>query len=119
MVAFDVETTSTDQMQAELVGISLAVSSDEGYYIPVGHIPPNAPPDGAAQPDLVEGHTPQQLPLAQVIEALRPPLTDPAIPKVGHNAPYDLVVLRRYGIDVQPITFDTMVGEWVCDPASR
>ena len=119
MVAFDVETTSTDQMLADLVGISLAVSSDEGYYIPVGHIPPNAPPDGAAQPDLVEGHTPQQLPLAQVIEALRPPLTDPAIPKVGHNAPYDLVVLRRYGIDVQPITFDTMVGEWVCDPASR
>ena len=120
-IAFDVETTSTDQMLADLVGISLAVGEDRGYYIPVGHIAPNAPPRPAAQtqPDLVEGHTPRQLPLNQVIEALRPALTDPAIPKYGHNAPYDLVVLRRYGIDVSPITFDTMVGEWVCDPGSR
>jgi len=120
-IAFDVETTSTDQMLADLVGISLAVSDDEGFYIPVGHIAPNAPPHPAAQsqPDLVAGHTPKQLPLERVIEALRPALTDPAIPKVGHNAPYDLVVMRRYGIDVRPITFDTMVGEWVCDPGSR
>lgn len=120
-IAFDVETTSTDQMMADLVGISLAVNDQMGYYIPVGHIPPNAPPGAAApmQPDLVEGHSPQQLPLQRVIEALRPSLTNPSIPKVGHNAAYDLVVLRRYGIDVQPITFDTMVGEWVCDPGSR
>ncbi len=120
-IAFDVETTSTDQMLADLVGISLAVDGNEGVYIPVGHVASNAPPHPAeqSQPDLVEGHTPQQLPLEQVIDALRPALTDPAIPKVGHNAPYDLVVLRRYGIDVRPITFDTMVGEWVCDPGSR
>lgn len=120
-IAFDTETTSTDQMLADLVGISLAVDSDEGYYIPVGHIAPNAPPRPAeqAQPDLVSGHTPQQLPLDRVITALRPALTNPKIPKYGHNAPYDLVLLRRYGIDVQPITFDTMVGEWVCDPGSR
>ncbi|HMM29014.1 MAG TPA: DNA polymerase I [Aggregatilineaceae bacterium] len=120
-IAFDTESTSTDQMLADLVGISLAVDGDEGYYIPVGHIAPNAPPRPAeqAQPDLVDGHTPQQLPLDRVIAALRPALTDPQIPKYGHNAPYDLVLLRRYGIDVQPITFDTMVGEWVCDPGSR
>jgi len=122
VIAWDVETTSTDQMQADLVGIALAVDGEHGYYVPVGHIAPNAPTlpgMGGGQPDLIEGHTPQQLPLETVIEALRPALTDPAIAKVAHNAKYDLVVMRRYGIDVQPVTFDTMIAEWVSDPSSH
>jgi DNA polymerase-1 len=99
-IAFDTETTGTDQMRAELVGISLSTNGERGYYIPVGHR---------------EG---RQLPLAKVIEALRPPLTNPAIGKYAHNAGYDLVVLQRYGIEVTPITFDTMIAEWLRDPAS-
>ncbi len=97
-IAFDTETTSTDQMIANLVGISLAVDGESAYYIPVGHR---------------EG---KQLPLDTVIDALRPPMTDPTIPKYAHNANYDLVVLQRYGIDVSPITFDTMIAEWLRDP---
>ena len=118
-LAFDVETTSTDQMRARLVGIALAVEDGHGYYVPVGHIPPNAPADQSAQPDLLDEHTPRQLPLEQVLDALRPALTGAQVAKVGHNAKYDLVVLRRYGIDVMPITFDTMVAEWLSDPSSR
>ncbi len=119
IVAFDVETTSTDQMRARLVGIALAVEEGRGYYIPVGHIPPNAPAEQSAQPDLLDEHTPRQLSLETVLDALRPALTDAKRAKVGHNAKYDLVVLRRYGIDVTPITFDTMVAEWLSDPSSR
>ena len=98
-ITWDVETTSTDQMRAELVGIALAVSGEEGYYVPVGHVAGNAParPNEEAQPDLVAGHSPRQLPLETVIEALRPALTNPKIPKYAHNASYDLVVTRRYG----------------------
>jgi len=120
-IAFDVESTSLDDMRARLVGIALAVESDKGYYIPVGHVAPNAPasPSGADQPDLIAGHTPRQLPLGEVMDALRPALTDPAIPKYAHNGSYDLVVMRRHGIDVTPITFDTMIAEWLTDPASR
>ena len=118
-LAFDVETTSTDQMRARLVGIALAVEDGHGYYLPVGHVPPNAPADQSAQPDLLDEHTPRQLPLEQVLDALRPALTGAQVAKVGHNAKYDLVVLRRYGIDVMPITFDTMVAEWLSDPSSR
>lgn len=99
-IAFDVETTSTDQMTARLVGISLAVDGDSGYYIPVGHN---------------EG---EQLPLDTVIEALRQPLTNPRIGKIAHNANYDLTVLQRYGIDVSPVTFDTMIAEWLRDPVN-
>ncbi len=100
-ISFDTETTSTDQMRAELVGISLSVEPGQGYYIPVGHT------------------SGQQLPLETVIEALRGPMTDERIPKVGHNIKYDWVMLKRYGLTVGPLGFDTMIAEWLTDPASR
>ncbi len=109
-IAFDTETTATDQMRAALVGVSLAVNEEEGYYIPVGHIPPG---------ELFDGPPPRQLPLARVAEALRPALTDLTKRKHGHNATYDLVILRRHGLDVTPIDFDTMLAEWVRDPETR
>jgi DNA polymerase-1 len=113
LIAFDTETTAIDKMTAELVGISLSVDGRHGYYIPVGHISPNV------QPSLFGGNeAPQQLPLQSVIDAIRPALTNPAIAKIAHNAQYDLVILRRYGIDVSPIVEDTMLAEWVFDPGS-
>ncbi len=109
-IAFDTETTSVDPIRADLVGISLAVEAGRGYYIPVGHIAT----DGA----LLES-APRQLPRSQIVAALTPALTDPNKPKWAHNASYDLIMLRRAGIDVAPITFDTMIAEWVLNPDSR
>lgn len=102
-VSFDTETTSTDQMVADLVGISLAVDQDGGYYIPVGHAN-------------VESN---QLAKEEVLEALREPLTDPKLFKIGHNLKYDFVILARNGLRVSPLTFDTMLGEWLVNPTSR
>ncbi len=101
LIAFDTETTSTDQMAAELVGISLAISEAGGYYIPINHR---------------EG---EQLDLDIVLEALRGPLTNPAIPKIGHNLKYDYVMLARAGLKVSPLGFDSMIAEWVVNPSSR
>ncbi|MGA2489321.1 MAG: DNA polymerase I [Anaerolineales bacterium] len=101
IISFDTETTSTDEMTANLVGISLAVEPGTGYYIPVGH------KDGT------------QLAVEQVLSALRPPLTDPRIPKIGHHLKYDFIMLVRYGVRVAPLGFDTMLAEWVLDPDSR
>jgi len=101
VISFDTETTSTDEMTAKLVGISLAVKDGEGYYIPVGH------------------NAGTQLPLEQIVSALRRPLTDARIPKIGHHMKYDFIMLARYGIRVVPLGFDTMVAEWVLDPGSR
>ena len=101
VIAFDTETTSTEEMQAELVGISLAVKEGQGYYIPVGH------------------HGGTNLPLEKVVAALSAPLTNLKIGKVAHNAKYDYIVLARYGITVSPLTFDTMLAEFIVDPDSH
>lgn len=101
LIAFDTETTSLNSMAADLVGISLAVDSETGYYIPLTHA--NA----------------RQLDTQTVLDALRPSLTNPQIPKIAHNADFDYVMLLRYGIDVTPITFDTMIAEWVLDSQSK
>jgi DNA polymerase-1 len=103
IISFDTETTSTNQMRADLVGISLAVNGEEGWYIPVGH-----------KPDLGT-----QLPLAEVINALQGPLTDKHIPKAGHNLKYDFVMLARNGLRPEPLAFDTMIAEWLTNPNSH
>ncbi len=102
-IAFDTETTSTDQMRADLVGIALAVDEEVGFYIPLGHIRSET----------------AQLPVETVLEALRGPLTDPNIPKSGHNLKYDFVLLARHGLRASPLRFDSMIAEWLTDPASR
>jgi DNA polymerase-1 len=101
-ISFDTESTSTDPLKGALVGISLAVREGTGYYIPVGHR---------------TGET--QLPLEQVAAALNPIMSDPARPKLGQNLKYDLLMLRCHGIEVQNLAFDTMIAEWLIDPASR
>lgn len=103
LIALDTETTSTDQMEAELVGISLAVEPHRGYYIPVGH---RSDPGG-------------QLSMKVVVEILQKALGDPAIPKAGHNLKFDAVILERAGLKVYPLSYDTMIAEWLINPASR
>ena len=85
MLSIDLETTSLHVMQASPVGFSLAWAKGEAAYIPVGH----------------EGfESLQQIPLAKVIEYLKPILADPEIPKVGQNFKYDLAILSRYGLKI-------------------
>ncbi|MZR12340.1 DNA polymerase I [Maritimibacter sp. DP07] len=102
-VAVDTETNSLNEMQAELAGICLAVVPGEACYIPVGH--KQGEGDGLFQNDaLAEG----QLPLDDVLAALKPVFEDPAILKIFQNAKYDTKIFRRYRIDVAPID-DTML----------
>lgn len=102
-VAFDTETTGLNEMLVDLVGISLAVEAGEACYIPLTHKTSQAD-DLFGGSDLAEG----QLPLDQVISALKPMLEDPAILKIGQNMKYDAKILARYGVNVAPID-DTML----------
>jgi DNA polymerase-1 len=101
VLAVDLETTSADPMRARIVGVSLCAREGEAAYVPVGHAYLGAP---------------AQLPLEEVLAALRPALTSPRVRKVGQNATYDALILKRNGIDVAPLSFDTMVGAYLVDP---
>ncbi|MFM2390213.1 MAG: polymerase [Pseudomonadota bacterium] len=101
-VAIDTETTSLNEMDAELVGISLCVTAGRAAYIPLGHRQGGGDLFGGA--DLVAG----QLPLQAVLDALAPVLADPAILKIGQNLKYDAKIFARYGVTVDPID-DTML----------
>ena len=106
-VAIDTETTSLNDMLAELVGISLATEIGSACYIPIGH-KEGQDDDLFDNFQLVEG----QLDLEYVLDCLRSVLTDDSILKIGQNIKYDSKVLSRYGIEVT--TFDdTMLLSYV------
>ncbi len=97
LVALDTETTSLAYMQAELVGISLAVTTGEAAYIPLAHRYPGAP---------------DQLSRDAVLERLRPWL-ESAAPKLGHHLKYDAHIFANYGIALAGIEHDTMLESYV------
>jgi DNA polymerase-1 len=120
-ISFDLETDSLERLSAGIVGFCLAVEPPVAYYIPVGHLSGATQAD-SGQMNLFAGApqlAPGQLPIQRVLDALRPALTDPAIPKVAHNAKFDAMILERYGLTVAPIAFDTMIAEWLTDPATK
>jgi DNA polymerase-1 len=99
-ISVDTETTSTSAMRAELCGLSFSVQAGEAWYVPV------------RSPEASE-HLDEEA----VLEGLRGVLEDASRPKVGHNLKYDLLVLRRAGVRLRGIVFDTMVGAYLVDPA--
>ena len=90
--AFDTETTDLDPLRAELVGLSFSVEPGKAWYVPVGH---------------KEG---PQLPLEQVLAAVRPLLGSPDLSKCAHNANYDVTVLANHGVHCRNVDFDTMIA---------
>ena len=102
-VAVDTETTSLNEMQAELVGISLSTKAGEACYIPLTH-KANAADDLFGGAELAEN----QLPLNAALDALSPMLHDPSILKIGQNMKYDTKIFSGLGIAVAPID-DTML----------
>ena len=105
LIAFDTETTSLDYMQAQIVGVSFAVTPGEAAYVPLAHDYPDAPP---------------QLARDEVLAKLRPLLEDPERPKLGHNLKYDMSVLANHGIRLDGIRHDTMLESYVLNStASR
>ncbi len=101
VIALDTETTSKRAMQAGLCGLSFSVASGSGAYVPV-----KCPETDTALDE------------REVLDALRPLLEDPRRPKVGHNLKYDLLVLRRAGVELRGIVGDSMVSSYLVD-ASR
>ncbi|MFB2532194.1 DNA polymerase I [Paracoccus sp. p3-h83] len=102
VLAVDTETTSLDEMRADLVGISLCRAPGEAVYIPLGHREGGG--DLFSSDTLADG----QMPMDQALAILRPVLEDAAILKIGQNMKYDMKILARHGIRLAPID-DTML----------
>ena len=100
LVAVDTETTSLDEMRAEIVGISFSVTSGEAAYIPLTHDYPDAP---------------VQLPRDEVLSRLKPWLVDPTRCKLGQHIKYDRHVFANHGIEVQGYVHDTMLQSYVLE----
>ena len=102
-VAIDTETTSLDEMRAELVGISLCVEAGQACYIPLTH-KADGGDDLFGTTELAQ----DQLPLDHVLQVLKPVLENPAVLKIGQNMKYDAKIFARYGVNVAPMD-DTML----------
>ena len=138
-VVFDVETTSLDGMQAELVGVALSTAPGRACYVPLQHkageglfdlapAPQPAHQTGNESGEGSEGNGEAlspggegpgegglvQIPFDEAMGRLKPLFENPAVLKIAHNAKYDLLVLSNYGIAVSPID-DTMLISYVLD----
>lgn len=103
LFSIDLETTSPYPMWADLVGISLSHTSPKAFYIPLAH----------RSEDL------QQLPLTWVLEKMKPLLEDEDLKKVGQNIKYEWIVLRKYGIHLKGISFDSMIASYLLHPTKH
>nr|WP_029724780.1 DNA polymerase I [Desulfotignum balticum] len=100
--AIDTETTSIHPMTADLVGISFSFQAHTGFYVPVGHT----------------DDTPQ-IGKTEVLRILGPVLADPKQHKAGQNIKYDMIVLARYGMPLNGVTFDSMIASYLLNPTRR
>ena len=110
ILAIDTETDSLDTEKANLVGLSISVEQGNAWYFPVGHR------------DEAGTLMPGQLPLDQLIDALRPVLKRSDLLKIGHNLKFDLAILaasRNGGLGLPGPLYDTMIGAWLLDPDRR
>jgi DNA polymerase-1 len=98
VVSLDTETTGTDPISAELVGMSFSVAENQAFYIPV---------------------PPQREEAQKIVNELRPIFENQDSLKVGQNIKYDMLVLQNYGVEVKGKIFDTMVAHYVLQPELR
>jgi DNA polymerase-1 len=101
--SFDTETTSVDPMRAHLVGLSFSCEPLEAYYVPVSS----------------EHHQGPGLKDSKVLEILKPTLEHDNLQKSGQNIKYDWIVMKRHGITVRGVAFDTMVASYLANPLKR
>ena len=106
----DTETTGLDSMEAELVGISMAIEPGKACYIPFLH----GKAQHAGALDLGDAEAPEQLDRTEALSSLKSLFEDSSVLKIGQNLKYDIVVLRRYGVTLTPID-DTMLLSYALD----
>ena len=104
-LSFDLETTSVEPMRCEIVGLSFSTKKDTGIYIPIHYKEKTT--------DLFDDH------LNIVLNIIRPIMENENIPKTGQNIKFDALILRKHGLKVNGIQFDTLLAAHLLKPESR
>ena len=112
-VAINTEASALDPMHARLVGLSVAVAPGRSWYLPFAHVAPDGPLAGGIAP-------PNLPPLdSELLRPLRDLLGDPAVSKAAHQVKYDWLVLRRGGVELAGVVYDSMLAAFILDPGRR
>lgn len=106
-IAFDTETTGTDPLRSELVGLSFCVQEGEGWFVPCA--------DASQTPDGHWALDPRSPKFEPIVRALQ----RPQAALIAHNAKFDLEMLREVGVTLDKPIFDTMIAQFLCDPGGR
>ncbi|VAW40271.1 DNA polymerase I [hydrothermal vent metagenome] len=117
IVAFDLETTSINSMDAEIVGMSFAYAAGKAAYIPIAHIEKKSTGDNnATSNNKIIG---SQLDLATVLALVIPVINSPDIELIGQHFKYDMNVLSNYGIEITGLNDDSLMESYVLDTNGR
>lgn len=98
ILSLDTETTGTEPMEAELVGMSFSIAENEAFYVPVPC---------------------ERSEALKIVNEFRPVFENEKSLKVGQNIKYDMIVLQNYGVEVKGALFDTMIAHYVLQPELR
>ena len=104
-LAFDLETTSVEPMNCDIVGLSFSTGKDSGVYLPIHY--------KEKVSELFDDH------LTNVLDIIKPIMENEKVPKTGQNIKFDGLILKRHGINVKGIKFDTMIAAHILKPESR
>lgn len=110
--AIDIETSSLDARTADLAGISVAINSNEGYYLPLGH----------TDADKLLYDSDQiftNLPIKETIQKLSPLIQSPKIEKIAQNAKFEYLALANHGVILDGLAFDTYIASYLLNPDER
>jgi DNA polymerase-1 len=125
-LCFDLETTSLDTMNCSIVGFALCTKPGKAFFVLTRD--KDMMPGAEYAEDSLFGNTssaaenaahPHEISLltaADVAVALKPLLENPKLPKIAQNGKFDALILRRYGVNVHPLAFDTMLASYVINP---
>ncbi len=107
VVSFDLETTGVDPMSAEIVGLAISINPDQGYYIPI------------LFPNNIDTELTPKINYKDIFIKLKPIFNQENVLYVGQNIKFDILILKRYGIEVHGHLFDTMIAAHLLNPDRR
>lgn len=124
ILSFDLETDSLDRDKCKIIGIAFSIKEGEAFYIPTDGLTNDD--EGTKKnsslfdddSDMIKVWS-SMLPFYELLDALKPILENDSVAKIGQNIKFDAYILKRFGVDVSPLAFDSMVASYVIDPDQK